>query len=179
MRNRWTALAIGAVLVGGCIQYNSQLNIKGASLALTPTINGETYVTQLNQVRYTKDKIDHLLLDIYTVDEDLITETKLATASKDVASGSLDAAIFFGGLTSNQRYRIKAYAYKAPGTDPADLISVDASSTTDVQMPSGGGIATANFKVWLKDTDFDAQTNDIPWNIHEGEIISSDSESVN
>lgn len=176
MRNKWTALAIGAILASGCVQFNSLLNLEGTRLVLQPSITEGRY-TQTERVRYTTASINHLVLDIFDITGG--PETPMGASSKDIAAADLGNSIVFSNLSANHSYRIKAYAYKAAGSAAGDLISENASSSTDVIIGAAGGVATASFKIKLIDTVFNASDSASGWDVTNGGILPAGNEAVN
>jgi hypothetical protein len=177
MRNKWTALAIGAMIASGCVQFNSQLNLKGTTLVLKPSITEGSRYTQTELERYTTASINHLVLDIYDISGG--PETPMGASSKDISAADLGNSIVFSNLSANHAYRIKAYAYKAAGTAAGDLISENASSSTDVAIGASGGVATASFKIKLIDTFINASGSASGWDVTDGGILPAGNEAVN
>ena len=69
--------------------------------------------------------IDHLVVKLYTWDGS--TETEVAAV--DVPERLLDAPITLSRLQGATTYRARGFAYQAPGTAAADLISVQDATT--------------------------------------------------
>lgn len=117
------------------------------------------YGTQALVDYYDQADVDHVVVTVATVAGN--TETPLSDGTgplqKDVASSSFAVPLKFGNLHRNTTYRVRAYAYRSPGTDPADKISVDASSSIDVSVADDDRPAFAAVPVQLIGTPFAGQ----------------------
>lgn len=126
------ALLTSISLLAGCSLAVLSLEAPGgnAALSVSPRIQDGGYATQAVVRPYMGADVDHVVLTLNTVAGS--TETQIAIA--DLPKADLARGIVFGKLRPDLTYRIKAKAYKAAGSDPSDLISVDASSSVDVSV---------------------------------------------
>lgn len=112
----------------------------GGALEIRPAIRSGGFKTQALVSPYTSSNIDHLVVSLHVVNG--ANETPVQKDGQPlkatVASGSFDTPVTFTNLKRNLTYRIKARAYKAPGSADADLISRDASSSIDLKVENDG-----------------------------------------
>jgi hypothetical protein len=155
------ALIAGSLWLTGCeLLTNSTLSLPRGSAALTvrPEILAGGYRTQALVKAYTAEDIDHLTLSLFQLDG--TTETPVLDASgkaiaQSIPQARLDESVTFDALLPNATYRIRAFAYKTPGEDPANLISTgDANSYTDVTLGNDDQPVAATLKVKLADVLF-------------------------
>jgi len=144
-----------------------------ATLRVSPRFQEGGYATQALVTPYTGADVNHLVLSLHTVAGS--TETLVATS--DVPQADLGKSIVFGKLRPDLTYRIKAKAYKAAGTAPADLISLDASSSVDVVVGREDRHAIA-LTVRLIDRPFNASTTIPGVTVTDGQYAASGSTSV-
>ncbi|MNK71722.1 hypothetical protein D3C87_911820 [compost metagenome] len=162
MRNRFMAATIASSLwLTGCdflTVSNPPLPRGSADLRVMPEIVSGGYRSQAIVKAYTPEDIDHLMLKLFRLEGG--TETPvLGTDNKPVAqaisAAELGAPVTFKALLPGTTYRIRAYAYKAPGEDPQHLIStVGADSYTDVTLTQDDRPISASLKVRLADVLF-------------------------
>jgi hypothetical protein len=159
------ALIAGSLWLTGCeLLTNSTLTLPRGSAALSvhPEILAGGYRNQALVKAYTAEDIDHLTLSLFQLDG--TSETPVRDASgkaiaQDLPKARLDEPVTFDALLPNTTYRIRAFAYKAPGEDPANLISAgDASSYTDVTLGNDDRPVAATLKVKLADVLFNGIT---------------------
>lgn len=144
-----------------------------ASLRIQPRIQAGGYAAQATISPYSSDDVNHLVLTLHTVVGS--TETQVATA--DVPKLDLGRTIVFGKLRPDLTYRIKARAYKATGTAPADLISVDASSSALVVVGRKDEHAVG-LSVQLADRPFSATTVIPGVTVTDSQFVASGSVTV-
>lgn len=158
----------GVLLVGGCYYFptlpgttssiasliinNNQKQI--AVIAVTPLISDGGYQTQAVVNNYTRSSVDHVNFKLYKVDAKQV-ETFVTGADKDVSSASIDAGVSFDKLANNTRYRLKAFAYKAAGSNSTDLISKPA--TADIEVTNDTQPNAVSLQINLIDIPFNAQ----------------------
>ncbi|MBO9542317.1 hypothetical protein J7643_17135 [bacterium] len=167
MKHGLCSLALGAALLAGCAGLATTATSGNASLAVRPLVENGQYRTQdmggntLNPYKATD--IAHLVVKVYTVSGGTETPWRDAASNpvvRDVASSSLEAPISFDKLRPHTTYRLKAYAYKALGTDASDLISVEGGSTVDLVVTNDDRPAVGSLPVKLKSVAFGAETNE-------------------
>jgi len=132
------ALALPGLAAGACAAppapvVRAPLAPEGrASLVLRPQVRVATGASRqlLAVVPYlTVADVHHFVVSLR---EDVVGSPTLATT--DRLGADADKPLIFHGLHANRRYTILARAYKAAGTDAADLISVDANSTLTLDI---------------------------------------------
>lgn len=108
-----------------------------AKLSLVASVQDGSFRTQADLDPYTRSSIAHVTFKLYTVagDQETAVIRDGSPVEIDVASDSLDRPFTFENLHNDTTYRVKASAYKAPGTASSDLISTqDASSALDIAI---------------------------------------------
>ena len=156
-------IALAMTLLTGCAVTSVGMtgSSGNATLSVTPDVSNGSYQSQAILNAYSSADIEHVLIRLYTVSggvETLVLDGSSNPVQKDVASGSIANAIVFGNLASQTTYRIRAFAYKSPGTAAGDLIStVDASSSVDVVLTNNDRPTLATLPVKLIDRVFDGQ----------------------
>ncbi len=160
------ALIAGSLWLTGCeLLSNSTLSMPRQSAALTvqPEILAGGYRTHGLVKAYTVEDIDHLLLKLFRLDgasETPVLDGSGKAIAQDIPNDRLDKPITFNSLLPNATYRIRAFAYKAPGESPDNLISTaDAHSYTDVTLSNDDRPVTATLKVKLADVLFNGMAN--------------------
>lgn len=110
---------------------------------------------------YSVADVNHLLLKLFTVAADVETPALNGQGIQiqvDNGIGQLTKAVVFSNLKNETTYRVRAYAYKAGGTDSADLISSsDGTSAVDLVVVRDDRPAMANIPVQLIDKVFDGR----------------------
>lgn len=162
MRNRFMAAVIASSLwLTGCDFLNTtnlSLPRGSADLTVVPEILSGGYRSQAIVKAYTAADIDHLMLKLFRLEGG--TETPALDADSKPVTKSIPAAklgenVTFNALLPGTTYRIRAYAYKAAGEDPKDLISAEgAASYTDVTLTHDDRPISATLKVKLADVLF-------------------------
>ncbi|MNY51543.1 hypothetical protein D3C86_1871410 [compost metagenome] len=95
---------------------------------------------------------------------------------KDIPQSALSDTITFSQLDANTTYRIRCYAYKAPGEILAHLISTsDAGSYVDVTLTNNDRPTMATLKVRLIDTIFSGTATSSGVSVTDGGYVSSGS----
>jgi|GEM_PF-1291246 hypothetical protein len=126
----------------------------GATLILTPQVVGGAFRTLAVVTPYTKASINHLVVTVAKLDG--VSETPVASA--DLSSRDLDHPVTFSNLFRNTTYRARCAAYKAAGSNAANLISTtDASSYSDIVVGSDERPTMGTLKVRLIDVVFSGQ----------------------
>ena len=124
---------------------------------------------------YTQASIDHMVVRLIIV---AAGPTETEVESVDVSAANLAKTITFGNLKHNTTYRIRAHAYKAPGTAAADLISDDAESFVDMPVLTDDEPALGNLEVTLIDQTFAGEATSPALTVTDGAIVHSGSETV-
>jgi len=161
MRNRlMAALIVSSFWLSGCELLASSpmtLSQSNVTLRLRPEVLPGGYRSQAIVKAYTVDDIDHLVLQLFRLDGD--TEIPVVGSDgkaviKRIPAAKLGETLTFDALQARTTYRIRAFAYKAPGEDPKDLISAPgAASSTDVTLSDDDRPVTT-LKVKLADVPF-------------------------
>lgn len=173
MKTPLQTLVVAALLVG-CSPISLLGPMGGeAMIDVTPRIQAGGYATQAEVSPYSGADVNHLVLTLHTVAGG--TETPVATA--DLPKADLGKSIVFGKLRHDLTYRIQAKAYKAAGTAPADLISVDASSSVDVVVGRENTHAVS-LSVQLIDRSFSGNTLFPGVTVSDGQFVASGSVTV-
>lgn len=156
MKKPLFSLFVILLLLVGCMNPGNLASGK-ASLCVLPQIH-EGLNTQAVVSVYSKTTINHLLLKLFTLSGQ--TETPVLDAGgpvvRDLLNSDLDYRVTFSNLKTNTTYRVRAYAYKAAGTNGADLISSTASYV-DVTMGTDDRPTLGNIPVLLTNVDFNGQ----------------------
>lgn len=154
------ALIASSLCLTGCellVSSPMTLSQRSVSLRLRPEVLPGGYRSQAIVKAYTVDDIDHLVLQLFRLDGD--TETPVVGADakaviKRIPAAKLGETLTFEALQARTTYRIRAFAYKAPGEDPKDLISAPGSaSSTDITLTDDDRPVTT-LKVKLADVPF-------------------------
>lgn len=104
------------------------------------------------------DSVEHVLVTLSTVADDgehPVLGSEGAPVQKDVGKADFGKPLVFRKLHHKTHYRIRGFAYSAPGTASADLISVPASSTLDVEVGLVDTAATGILGIQLIDVPFE------------------------
>ncbi|MNX75007.1 hypothetical protein D3C86_1064650 [compost metagenome] len=156
------ALAAGASLAG-CAYAPPQFNVasgKGSLQLRTQLVHGGYRAQADGILPYAQGDVAHMVLKLYKVAngvESTVVDATNAQLTKDIAKADLGQPIGFGNLHPMTTYRIKAFAYKATGELPADLISVAASSSLDVRVETDERPTVTTLVVQLADRPFRAE----------------------
>lgn len=159
------ALAGTLFLVGctGLMQTTApvvDVSEKTASIVVRTQVQPGGYRTMADP-RLTINHIDHIVLSLYELvngQEVEVRDEQGEAITHDLTRANLGSLITFSKLKPQTTYRIKAAAYKAPGTNPADLISTtDATSFVDVAVTDDDRPFVTTLKVKLMDVVFDGQ----------------------
>lgn len=155
----------GTLFLSGCadLMRNSGTTVapveNKASIVVRTQIVAGGYQTAAG--RLTSADIDHLVLQIFELNgatEKAVLDAQGNPVREDLTRNKLSSLITFSQLKAETKYRIRASAYKAPGTAPADLISTtDANSYVDVQVDTDERPTVTTLKVKLIDVDFNGQ----------------------
>lgn len=134
-----------------------------ATVMLMPSITAGSFRTQALVNNYTKASINHLVVKVFRLNgviEEVLLDDNGNQVSADLTNAELDNPVTFANLFRRTIYRIKCYAYKAPGENPSDLISTqDFQSYTDVVVDDDDRPTVGNLKVRLIDVVFDGEAN--------------------
>ena len=162
-------------LLAGCSLASLQTTpMKGeASLTVAPRIQAGGYATQAVITPFTAGDVQLVVVTLNTVVGS--SETQVATVN--VAKADLAKTIVFGKLRHDLTYRIKARAYKASRAIPANLISLDASSSVDVAV-GREDTHTVTLPVQLVDSAFRAETLIPGVTVTNGQFVPSGSVTV-
>jgi len=145
-----------AVVLAGCAATG--LASGTGSLEVVPAVASDAgFHAQALVLPYTAADIQHLVVKIYTVEatgEIAVAAEGGGDLAKDVPGSALGQPIRFYRLHRDTRYRLRGFAYKAAGTEDADRISLDASSSVDVTVAHDDRPATGALPLWLLDKTF-------------------------
>ncbi|MBO9542316.1 hypothetical protein J7643_17130 [bacterium] len=178
-------LALLGALLGGCATSTmTSSTTGGASLQVTPEVASGQYRTQtLAPLTYTRDDIRHLVVKLYKVTPE---GEQPAMNGANPIQLDLDADPRFGfsaNLTFTNLhpwtdYRVRGYAYKAPGTAESDLISLDASSSIDITVENVDRVYAKRLKIQLIDRVFNGQATASTVTFTDGGLTHAGSASV-
>lgn len=134
-------LLVGAIgLLSACGQATPSTSnpveqtrgLREASLVLRPYILSGKFKILAVVENYTKSSVNHLVIKIFQLNgqtEQPLLDSNGNQVMADLAKNQLEQPITFHHLYINTVYRVRAYAYKAPGTAPSDLISTEDGSS--------------------------------------------------
>lgn len=156
----------GTLFLGGCAELMGntgapvvQAENRASIVVRTQVLSGGVRTAAVP--RLTADSIDHLVLKIFELagtTETPVLDEEGKEVTADLTRNQLSNLITFSKLKPQTTYRIRAYAYKAPGTAPENLISTtDAGSYVDVEILVDDRPTVTTLKVKLIDVDFDGQ----------------------
>jgi hypothetical protein len=156
----------GTLFLGGCAELvrNTPPSVSTAqneaSIIVRPQVLSGGYRNQAVP-KLTAAQINHLTIQIFElngVQEAPVLDATGKPVLQDLAKNQLATLLTFSKLKPQTTYRIRAYAYDAPGTLAENLISTtDAGSYVDVAVLEDDRPTSALLKVTLKDVDFDGQ----------------------
>lgn len=123
----------------GCAQVSpvARPEAGDSKLTLTPRFQAVGYRAQAVVPQVDITHVDHLVLELKRVTaqgEEPVLTTGGAPVAADLSRSELNNPITFDHLAGNATYRVRAYAYRAPGTAANDLISIDAESFVEVEV---------------------------------------------
>jgi hypothetical protein len=187
MISRLLAPALAATLLvagcqlpfGGTIGPASESARGSAALHLETQIYAGGFRAQATGVSpYTPDDVTVLVLALFKLDGS--TETAVKDAQNipvvlEVPKASLSESINFTKLWPNTTYRVKATAYADAGK--TQVISVAASSSTNIPITQEDRPTVARIKVQLIDKPFDGQGS-TSLDIASGSLVPAGSESI-
>ena len=156
----------GTLFLGGCAELMGntgapvvQAENRASIVVRTQVLSGGVRTAAVP--RLTADSIDHLVLKIFELagtTETPVLDEEGKEVTADLTRNQLSNLITFSKLKPQTTYRIRAYAYKAPGTAPENLISTnDAGSYVDVEILVDDRPTVTTLKVKLIDVDFDGK----------------------
>lgn len=134
---------------------------KAGSLIVRAHVTPGGYLTQAMVENLTKASINHLVIKVFKlngIDEQEVLDAQGNPVEADLTNEELDSSVNFSNLFVRTNYRIRCYAFKAPGRDLGDLIStLDADSFIDVMIDKDDRPTMANLKVRLLDVEFNGE----------------------
>lgn len=158
-------LPLSVIGLAGCSAVVGTLGIRTGgpvTVEVVPQFKSGGFRAQALVTPYASSSVDHLVVTLHRRD-DQGGETAVTSGGlpieKDVASGSLTVPLRFMDLHQNTKYRIRAAAYRAPGRDAADLISVASASYADLDVGMDDRPQLANLPVQLVDRLFSGQAS--------------------
>jgi hypothetical protein len=181
-RHRFLPLATAA-LIAAC-QAAPQAGLPGVqavagrgNVVIAPTFTGGASRRLMAVVSpYTEASIDHMLLKLYTVTGPSGSEVETYTNKfVDVDKANLQSTITFANLNFNTKYRVRAEAFKAPGTAAGDLIS-DAASYADLTVALDDRPELLNLVVQLIDQTFSGEATSTGTTITAGDVVHTGTE---
>lgn len=155
-------LALGATLLVGCAQSTLTARTSpGGALVLTPRVEAGAYRAQAVISPYGEGDIDHLRVQVFTVSGGSESPVLVGgePLAQDLPGTSLGGSLVFNGLHSNTTYRVRAYAYSAPGTASVDLISLDSASYRDIEVATNERPTAGSLPIQLIDKAFAATSS--------------------
>ena len=185
MNSRLLAPALAcALLVAGCqapywgASPAAEATHGRAELRLQSDIQAGGFRTLASVYPYMPSDVTVLDLTLFTLDgstETAVTDAQNNPLVLEVPKASLSASINFTKLWPNTTYRVKAQAYADAGR--TQLISLDASSSTDIPIVQDDRPTLARIKVQLKNKPFDGQGS-TGLDIASGSLVPAGSESI-
>jgi hypothetical protein len=134
-----------------------------SEIAVLPQVSEAGYATQAVVTPYSQASINHLTLRLFKVvagAEAPVLDANGNPLSRDLSGAQLGNPVTFSNLAPNSTYRVRAAAYKAPGTSAGDLIStVDSSSYVDIPLVNDDRPPLAVLRVKLVDVLFSGQAS--------------------
>lgn len=145
----------------GCAQVGPVTPVADgdAKLTLTPRFLAGGYRAQAVVPQVDVNRVNHLVLALNRVTpqgEAPVLTTGGVPVAADLSRSELSSPITFEQLAPNTTYRVRAYAYQAPGNAENDLISVTAQSYVDVEVDDEEHAPMAPLTVRLAPTAFAA-----------------------
>ncbi len=167
MKNLIIPALAGTLFLGGCAELLrnttptvSVLENKASIVVRTQVLPGGVR-TAATTPNLTAASINHLVLQIFELAgqvETPVLDANNQPITQDLTNSRLGSLITFGNLKPQTTYRIRAYAYNAPGTDAQNLISTtDSGSYVDVEVLTDDRPMVTTLKVKLIDVDFNGQ----------------------
>ena len=167
MKNASQAVLLAiSLLMAGCAVSNPPGSFAPAApvrtagkLVLMPRVITGGYAVSSVLARHTVQSIDHLVIKLFVVDqndETPVLQTDGAPVQVDLGREDLIRPLTMDALHAHRTYRVRAYAYAAPGTDASNLISVNERSYVDVAVNDNDQATMAPLTVTLADTPFGA-----------------------
>ncbi len=160
------AAIVGSLLLTGCdllTTMNLTVPRGSAEITLVPQIVPGGFRALALVKSYDAEDIDHLLLKLFRLDgtrEEPVTDSEGKAVTKLIPGQQLDSKVVFGSLLPDTTYRIRAYAYKAEGEDPGNLISEEnETSFTDVSTSKDDAPVATSLKVKLADVFFNGRAS--------------------
>lgn len=161
----YATLLAASLLMTGCDAINLPASLKPATtsvaatgkLTLKPQIVSGGYAVSAAVPLNTAASIQHLVIKLFVVAEGDETPAVDATGVPiqiDIVRAELGNPVTFTGLHPNKTYRARAYAYRAAGTNPADLISKMEESFINVTVTNDDQPEMQQLKVTLTDVPF-------------------------
>lgn len=133
-----------------------------ATLMLTPHYRAGGYLAQAVVPQVDANSVNHLVLVLNRVTsqgETPVLSTGGFPLMADLSRSELSNPITFEHLAANSTYRVRAYAYKAPGTAESDLISINEQSYVDVAVGNENRPTMSPLTVKLTPTPFAASAS--------------------
>lgn len=196
--NRLLVTLAVTLILGACQTYPGAAPFtvdaaggSGASVVVRMALGEAPGFHTLGQVTaYGAGDINHVMVQLFThagaqATEAAVKKTNGDDVAIDVPKADLAKTIRFTNLKPATKYRVRAYAYKASGTDAANLISTTALSddvtqrsyvdldVTDVDTPTLGTL-----RVRLIDRSFDGQTTSSGVLVTPGGLTSTANEAI-
>ena len=151
MKRSWI-LPLSLGTLAGCATLAGPVGTSGegtATLTVQPTLVEGGLHTQTLRKAWSRADVDHLVL--------VLSVPGGRTVQRDIASSSLSVPVVFKGLRDNRIYRIQAKAYRAPGENEANLISVDDQSYRDLTVSREDRPTLETLPVRLRDEVFSGE----------------------
>lgn len=154
-----------------------------AKLILRPQVVEDGYKALAALSNYSRANINHLVIRIYFVNSDG-SESAIADGAgnqifADLRGTEFDNSVTFSNLQRQTRYRIRCFAYKAPGESSGDLISTsNSTSFTDVYVQDDDRPTMATLKVRLIDVVFSGEAMTPNVNVTGGDYQRTGNEQI-
>lgn len=183
MSQHVTMIGLGliAAVIGGCTNLPGfQLTSGTASLQVQPQIQAGGYRSQALVSPWTPQDVFHVEISVLALTTTGGVTPALLSGKpivQDLPKTALGSAFTVSGLAPDSRYRLRARAFKAEGSQESDLISTD-TSFVDVTVQADDRPAVATLSIQLKDVPFDGRGTVPPLEILPGSLSPVGTESL-
>lgn len=134
---------------------------------------------------WTAEDVNHVVIKLFRVEgaaEVPVIGTAGTQAGKelvaDMPGSDLARSLAWSNLAVGTAYRIRAWAYRAPGEDPANLLNeTESGAFVDFHASAGGDSQSVTLAIKLRDTAYDAEaTSSLAFK--DGKLLNSGTEAL-
>lgn len=183
------ALLAASLLMAGCTALDLPLSSAPSAtvaatgkLVLKPRIVNGGYAVSAVVTPHTAQSIYHLVIKLFALegeDETPVLGAGGTPVQVDLQRDELTNPITIADLHAGRTYRVRAYAYRAAGTNAADLISKAEGSFIDVTVTNNDQPPMEQLVVTLTDVDFSGTATSSGVAVIDGGYRPVASESIN